>query len=198
MEKSRRGLSLVLARAGFSRPVIGTVLDDLERRGLVDDRRFARLWLSSQVRARPRSLRLLRRDLLREGVAQDIVEEALVEVAREHPEPALALAAARKKLRPTGADPARLARLLAARGFAAAVVQDALRMVLGDEVSGSGGEGPWGGTIRSTMPSHEGHAEPPEVRPAMKSSPSHEGRTEPRRTRRATKDTPSHEGRSEP
>jgi regulatory protein len=133
MEKSRHGLSLVLARAGFSRSVIGTVLDDLERRGLVDDRRFARLWLSSQVRARPRSLRLLRRDLLREGVAPGIIEEGLREVAREHPEAALAEAAARKKLRPTGADPARLARLLAARGFTAAVVQEALRTVLRDD-----------------------------------------------------------------
>jgi regulatory protein len=129
-------MSLVLARAGFSRPVIEAVLDDLERRGLVDDRRFARLWLSSQVRARPRSLRLLRRDLLREGVAPGIIEEELREVAREHPEPALAEAAVRKKLRPTGADPARLARLLAARGFTAAVVREALRTVLGDDAPG--------------------------------------------------------------
>jgi regulatory protein len=132
MEKSRRGLSLVLVRAGFSRSVIGTVLDDLERQGFVDDRRFTRLWLSTQVRARPRSLRLLRRDLLREGVEPGIVEEGLREVAREYPEPVLAEAAARKKLRPAGADPAKLARLLAARGFATAVVQDALRAVLGD------------------------------------------------------------------
>ena len=123
----------MLARAGFSRSVIGTVLDDLERRGLVDDRRFARLWLSSQVRARPRSLRLFRRDLLRQGVASGIVEAALAEMAREHPEPALALAAARKKLRSTGGDPAKLTRLLAARGFAVAVVRDALRTVLGDD-----------------------------------------------------------------
>ncbi len=143
MAKSRHGLSRGLGRAGFSRAVIGTVLDDLERRGLVDDRRFARLWLSSQVRTRPRSLRLLRRDLLREGVAPGIIEEGLREVAREYPEPVLAEAAARKKLRPTGADPARLARLLAARGFAAAVVRDALRTVLGDDVPRE--EDPWRG-----------------------------------------------------
>jgi regulatory protein len=133
MEKSRRGLSLSLTRAGFSRDVIGAALDDLERRGLVDDRRFARLWLSSQVRTRPRSVRLLRRDLLREGVAPALVEEALGETAREYPEPVLAEAAARKKLRSAGADPARMARLLAARGFGAAVVRDTLRRVLGDD-----------------------------------------------------------------
>jgi regulatory protein len=143
MEKSRRGLSLVLIRAGFSRSVVETVLDDLERRGVLDDRRFARLWLSTQARARPRSLRLLRRDLLREGVASEIVEAGLRELERETPEPALAEAAARKKLRATGADPARLARLLAARGFAAAVVRDTLRTVLGHEVSAE--EGPWPG-----------------------------------------------------
>lgn len=143
MEKSRRGLSLSLVRAGFSREVIRTVLDDLERRGLVDDRRFARLWLSSQVRTRPRSGRLLRRDLLREGVAPGIVEETLGETVREYPETDLAEAAARKKLRSTGADPARLARLLAARGFAAAVVRDTLRRVLGDDLPRD--EDPWRG-----------------------------------------------------
>ncbi len=134
MEKSRRGLSLTLARAGFSRSVVGAVLDELETQGLVDDRRFTRLWLSTQARTRPRSHRLLRRDLLREGVAPEIVEEGLRELAREYPEPVLAEAAARKKLRPAGANPARLAHLLAARGFAAAVVTEALRAVLGGAV----------------------------------------------------------------
>jgi regulatory protein len=143
MEKSRRGLSISLARAGFSREVIGAALDDLERRGLVDDCRFSRLWLSSQARTRPRSVRLLRRDLLLEGVAPGIVEEALGELAREYPETALAEAAARKKLRSAGADPARMARLLAARGFAAAMVRDTLRRVLGDEIPR--GEDPWAG-----------------------------------------------------
>jgi regulatory protein len=189
MEKSRRGLSLVLARAGFAPPVIGTVLDDLERRGLVDDRRFARLWLSSQVRTRPRSLRLLRRDLLREGVAPGIIEDGLRDVAREYPEPVLAEAAARKKLRPTGADPDRLARLLAARGFAAAVVRDALRTVLGDDAprkeDGWRGRGP------------EDDAEPGWRCRSPKDAPGDEGDAEARRTHRAMKDTPSHEDRPE-
>jgi regulatory protein len=143
MEKSRRGVALNLARAGFPREVVNPVLDELEARGLLDDGRYARLWLSSQVRTRPRSLRLLRRDLQREGIANSVAESALRDLAREHPEAALAEAAARKKLRPAGADPAKLARLLAARGFAAAVVRDTLRRLLGETASRDGD--PWRG-----------------------------------------------------
>jgi len=130
-EYSRRGVERALDRAGFAREVIVPVLDDLEGRGLVDDHRFCRLWLGTQMRLRPRSLRLLRHDLLREGVTDEVANAELARAAAETPESALAEAAARKKLRAAGSDPAKLARLLAARGFAPALVREVLRSLLG-------------------------------------------------------------------
>ena len=129
-EKSRRGLEVTLTRAGFSSDVIRGVLDDLEREGIVDDLRYCRLYLGQQSRTRPRSARLLRHDLRREGIDPALIDRAFADMAEELDEPALAAAAARKKLRTAGKDPERLRRLLRARGFSSGAIAEAMRSVL--------------------------------------------------------------------
>jgi regulatory protein len=140
-ERTRRGLERILAAAGFPRSAIRLALDDLETRGLLSDLRYARLYLSAQARARPRSRSLLRRDLERAGVARETANHALGEGGDDLSEESLARAAARNKLRTAGNDPARLSRLLRARGFAPGVVRRALVELLGSET-------PWGGGRR--------------------------------------------------
>lgn len=134
-EKSRRGLTHSLRRAGFPSAVVRTVVEDLERGGLIDDRRFCRLYLGEQARLRPRSLRLMTRDLRREGIDPGMVEEVCADLGEELEESALARSAARRKLRVAGADPERLARLLAARGFGRPLVVEILREL---DVEGAG------------------------------------------------------------
>ncbi len=129
-EKSRAQLERALLRAGYPREAVGAALDDLEKQGLVDDFRFCRLYLGEQSRLRPRSPRLMRHDLGREGVRPEVIETVMEEMAADLDESALALAAARKKLRGAGSDPERLRRLLDARGFGRAAVEEALRTVL--------------------------------------------------------------------
>ena len=142
-EKSRRGLGVTLTRAGFSADVIRGVLDDLEREGIVDDLRYCRLYLGEQARSRPRSARLLRHDLRREGIDPGLIERAFADMAEEIDESGLATAAARKKLRTAGKNPDRLRRLLRARGFSHGAIEEALRAVLptaapaGDSEDGS-------------------------------------------------------------
>jgi regulatory protein len=126
-EKSKRGLGLTLRRAGFSAAVIGPVLQELEQAGMIDDRRFCRLYLGEQARLRPRSLRLLRRDLQREGIESTTIDTVCAEMLEQMDESVLVLAAARKKLRAAGSDGERLRRLLGARGFARSVIERALR-----------------------------------------------------------------------
>jgi regulatory protein len=128
-EKSRRGVGESLARAGFPREVVTGVLDDLERAGVVDDLRFSRLYLGEQARSRPRSVRLMRHDLRREGIAPEVIDRACAEMAEELDESALAAAAARKKIRVAGNDPERLRRLLRARGFGRDAIDGALASV---------------------------------------------------------------------
>ncbi len=138
-ERTGRGLERSLFKAGFTRDIASRVVDDLVRRGLVDDRRFCALYLGEQVRLRPRSSRLLGRDLARAGVPADIVKRALLDLAVEWSEEALAAAAARKKARTAGGDPAKLSRLLRARGFGAAVTRQAVDRVLSGAESGTAG-----------------------------------------------------------
>lgn len=129
-ERTCQGLRLLLTRAGFLHRIAEQVVLELAERGLVDDRRFCRLYLGEQARTRPRSSRVLARDLRRAGVPAPVAARALQELAGEWPEEALALAAARKKLRTAGGDPAKLSRLLRARGFGTAVTRQAVASVL--------------------------------------------------------------------
>jgi len=99
----------------------------LEEQGLVDDLRYSRLYLSSQSRSRPRSVRLLMRDLGRAGVEPETIRQAVGGMAPELDEKELARSALRKKQRVAGSDPGRLRRLLAARGFPRRIIEEVLR-----------------------------------------------------------------------
>jgi regulatory protein len=69
------------------------VLGRLVERGLVDDRDFARQWVENRQEFRPRSVRALRMELRKLGVAEPDAREALESVRESD----AALAAARKK-----------------------------------------------------------------------------------------------------
>jgi SOS response regulatory protein OraA/RecX len=116
-DRSRRSLEDRLAGAGVPAATRGEVLETLERVGLVDDARVA----ASRARhlaGRGFGDEAIRHDLEGEGVAAELVAEAVAELEPER-ERAKALAAKR------GAD-ARTARWLAARGFEASSIEDAL------------------------------------------------------------------------
>lgn len=73
-----------------------------------------------------RSLRLMRHDLRLEGVDPEVIDRACAALGEELEESALAAAALQRKRRAAGGDPERLRRLLRARGFARATVEEAL------------------------------------------------------------------------
>ena len=74
-----RSESEVRLRLGrhYGNNVIDRVVENLKARGYLDDVAFARQWRSSRERNRPRGQGLLRQELLRLGVAPDVVREAL-------------------------------------------------------------------------------------------------------------------------
>lgn len=130
--RSRWELRTRLARRRFPPEVVETALDDLERVGLVDDRKFARLFLESRLRRRPRSYKILKQELRSRGLSQDNIDEAVEESAREVSEADLA----RKALAPRGRrlkgmDPdqarARAARFLSGKGFGHSVIEEVLQ-----------------------------------------------------------------------
>ncbi|WP_431830678.1 regulatory protein RecX [Propioniciclava flava] len=119
--RSRAELVEAMAKKAVPEAVIAEVLDRFEDVGLVDDAQFAALWVEGQQR-RMKSGRVLRQELRRKGVSDDVITEALDETADDADYTA-ALAFAQKRARSmTGLTPEvryrRLAGALARRGFA--------------------------------------------------------------------------------
>jgi regulatory protein len=66
-----------LTSAGYRPELIQAAIDRLIELGVLDDEQFARLWIESRDRARPRGERALRQELGLKGVDRSIVDELL-------------------------------------------------------------------------------------------------------------------------
>lgn len=75
--RSRAELSERLARKGFDAGAVRTLLDDLERCGLIDDADFAEQWVHFRHRDGARSRRALRVELQNKGVDDERIAAAL-------------------------------------------------------------------------------------------------------------------------
>lgn len=118
-EHSRFLLSRKLLQREFPDGVIRDCLDDLEERGLLDDRRFAEQWVSSRLRRRPEGETALIAGLQARGVHGGLAREVVDAVRQEFPEAfsrALERAGARI-LRRTGVTAAEVREKLKRRGF---------------------------------------------------------------------------------
>lgn len=83
-----------LSRLGYPQPLIDEVVERFAEVGYLDDADFARTWVESRDRARPRGETALRRELALKGVAREIVDELLAERLDESQEGDPNLAAA--------------------------------------------------------------------------------------------------------
>jgi regulatory protein len=66
-----------LSRLGYRTELVDEVIGRLQELGYLDDRAFARAWIESRDRARPRGEHALRAELLRKGVDAALIAEAL-------------------------------------------------------------------------------------------------------------------------
>jgi regulatory protein len=73
-----------LVEAGYRTELVEAVLERLVALGLLDDERYARDWIESRDRARPRGAAVLRRELAQRGVDSEVIAAALA--ARADPE----------------------------------------------------------------------------------------------------------------
>ncbi|HEY8168386.1 MAG TPA: regulatory protein RecX [Candidatus Limnocylindrales bacterium] len=72
-----------LRHLGYPTAPIEVVLDRLLAYGYLDDADFARTWVESRDRARPRGTHALRRELMLKGVDREIIDAALDERGRD-------------------------------------------------------------------------------------------------------------------
>ena len=133
--RTRRELAVRLRSKGRADEVIDHVLDRLERAGLIDDGRFARMWIDERLRRRPAGLSLLRRELLQKGIDAEIVETALEESASREGETERAYEALRRQSHryarlDRDAAHRRMVAFLGRRGFGQAVIYQVVHRVL--------------------------------------------------------------------
>ncbi len=77
IEETRRRLR----HLGYRHALVDQVVVRLVEMGYLDDESFARTWVESRDRARPRGENALRRELALKGVPREIVDEVLTERA---------------------------------------------------------------------------------------------------------------------
>lgn len=109
------------------------MLDRLERVGLIDDQTFARQMAEYQFGSRRAGRRAVMSGLMAKGIAPDLVEQTVDEMADDEEERALELARSRTT-RLAGLEPAkafgRLSSFLMRRGYAPDVARSAARTAL--------------------------------------------------------------------
>ena len=64
----------------FSSPITDKVLVALCEQALINDEKFAEMWVESRQSTNPRSVTLLKHELLSKGISENIVEQVLKEL----------------------------------------------------------------------------------------------------------------------
>ncbi|MEA3298454.1 MAG: regulatory protein RecX, partial [Chloroflexota bacterium] len=72
-----------LSQRGFKDNVIDGTINTLLQQGLLDDYKFAKFWKENRLTFRPRSKRLIKKELLDKSVPPDIVEQVIQDVDDE-------------------------------------------------------------------------------------------------------------------
>ncbi len=78
--RSRAEVVRYLEKRDLPEGQIETVVERLERAGLLDDEAFARYWVENRERHRPKGLRALRYELWEKGIGNEIMDRVLVSV----------------------------------------------------------------------------------------------------------------------
>ena len=116
-----------LTQAGYRPDLVDAAVARLTELRMLDDATFARMWVESRDRARPRSEAALRRELTLKGIGRELAAEVLDERRGGHLGATGALEGGGSDADEAGEGPDMLAakRLLAKRGSALARIPDA-------------------------------------------------------------------------
>ncbi len=71
---------------GYRADLVEGAIERLTELGMIDDAAFARAWVESRDRARPRGERALRQELARKGIDREVTDEAIEERDIERPD----------------------------------------------------------------------------------------------------------------
>lgn len=127
--RSRHEAITRLHQKGFSREIIQSVLEQATRAGILDDAKFAQLWVEDRLARHPRSRRLLERELRAKGVAPEHIKSAIARAGLDEEAVAKQLVAERLPRLRSLDEQTRLRRLvgfLRRRGFSEKIIHRVL------------------------------------------------------------------------
>jgi len=75
-----------LTRVGYRAELVEGAIARLVELGVLDDQAFARTWIESRDRARPRGERALRRELALKGIERQVADDVMAERSDAEPE----------------------------------------------------------------------------------------------------------------
>jgi regulatory protein len=120
-----------LEEKGFSSTVIKKTVEDLSRQNYLNDEKFARAWMEYKSRTSPVGYAVLREELRRKGIAEELLEKVITDFSAHYNEYETArdLAVAQRRCYP-GLDSEKLKKKLYAylnrRGFPREIIEQVL------------------------------------------------------------------------
>ena len=133
-EQCRAGLARKLLAKGFSKDTVEGVLDALEERDFLSDRRFARAWLNSRRIGHYEGRSRLLSELAARGIDKEVSKEAVDSFFEEFDEEEICRKAA-KKLVAQGKSGEKLMASMQRAGFSWKMSSNVLREISDDEKS---------------------------------------------------------------
>ncbi|WP_423226453.1 RecX family transcriptional regulator [Candidatus Amarolinea aalborgensis] len=122
-----------LAGKGLDAAATDQIIERLVRLGYVDDQAFARAWVASRSLLRPKGPRALQYELRSKGVAPDVIEEALEDLAADEAAyAAVSKPAARWRALESSAFKQKVQAFLARRGFDYDIIQKTVERLLAE------------------------------------------------------------------
>jgi regulatory protein len=125
-----------LTQKGYESFIIEKLITDLESKKLLNDSQFAQSWIEDRIAHRPRGPAILRQELLRKGIARELITELLKSLQSTDDQIILAeKALLKKKAYCKESDPRvrkrKIYQYLAQKGFSPSVIQEIVRNSLG-------------------------------------------------------------------
>lgn len=127
-DRTRADLKEKLTSGGYPADIADEAIDYAASYGYVDDRRYASNFI--YFHQEKKSIRRMKQDLMRKGIASDIIEECLEEADLTSEQDKIQILLEKKHYIPSQATPKernRLFRFLVGRGFAIPLVSAALK-----------------------------------------------------------------------
>ena len=132
--KSKDQCRKILAKRGIDTEIAERILDRFEEAQIIDDVMFARVFTNSRIKTKGLAKSAIARELREKGIAQPIIEDALVDLDRESELSRATELAVNRVRRMAGLEREvilrRLSGFLARKGYSGEVVQSATKTAL--------------------------------------------------------------------